>query len=148
VIDHWGDVPGDKRRELFEAFAHRILVRRTDMLNREVIVQWRDGTETRQPFTRAGKRIFWGKQDLKRLKKMVEGGVAQVDIMREFPILTWREIQKRYSYHFGNGSFAPYYSGEKTYPSHFTWADTDEARAEQSAQKSVSIVLYRRSICD
>jgi hypothetical protein len=141
VIDHWQDVPGDKRRELLEAFAHRILVRRTDMLNREVIVQWRDNTETQQPFTRAGKRIFWGKQDLKRLKEMVEGGVAQVDIMREFPILTWREIQKRYAYHFGNGSFAPYYSGEKTYPIHFTWSDTEEARAEEPAQTLVSIPL-------
>jgi len=59
--------------------------------------------------------------------------------MRAFPILTWQDIQKRYAYHFGEGSFAPHYSGEKQYPAHFTYAKTDEARAEQAAQKSVSI---------
>jgi hypothetical protein len=139
VITHWEQVAGDKRRELFEAFAHRILVRRLDILNREVIVQWRDGTETRRSFTRAGKRLFWSKHDLQQLKQMVEGNVPQVTIMRAFPILTWQDIQKRYAYHFGNGSFAPHYAGEKKYPAHFTYAKTDEARAEQAAQKSVSI---------
>jgi hypothetical protein len=142
VIDRWDDVPKGKRRELFESFANRILVRRADMLNRSVTVQWRDDTETTHQFTRGGRRIFWGKQDLKRLKEMVDGAAAQVDIMREFPILKWKEIQKRYAYHFGNGSFAPYYSGEKRYPIHFTWYDTDEAQvAEPSAQLLVSSSL-------
>lgn len=139
VITHWEQVAGDKHRELFEAFAYRILVRRLDMLNREVVVQWRDGTETRRTFTRAGKRLFWSKHDLQQLKQMVEGNVPQVTIMRAFPILTWQDIQKRYAYHFGNGSFAPHYAGEKQYPAHFTYAKTDEARAEKAAQKSVSI---------
>ena len=139
VIDHWQDVPGDKRRELFESFAHRILVRRVETFYREITVQWRDTTETRYKLTRGSKRFYWGKQALKRLQEMIEDGVAQVDIMREFPMLQWKDIQKRYSYHFGNGSFAPYYSGEKTYPIHFTWYDTEEAKAEQSAQTLVSI---------
>ncbi|MCA0453892.1 MAG: recombinase family protein [Chloroflexi bacterium] len=139
VITHWEQVAGDKRRELFEAFAHRILVRRLDILNREVIVQWRDGTETRRTFTRAGKRLFWSKHDLQQLKQMVEGNVPQVTIMRAFPLLTWQDIQKRYAYHFGGGSFALHYAGEKKYPAHFTYAKTDEARAEKAAQKSVSI---------
>ena len=141
VIDRWHEVPSERHRELFESFAYRILVRRADMLNRSVSVQWRDGTETTHLFTRGGKRIFWGKQDLKRLKEMIEGAVAQIDIMREFPILTWKEIQKRYAYHFGDGSFAPYYAGEKTYPTHFTWYDTEEAKAVESAQLSVSSSL-------
>lgn len=139
VIDHWQDVPGDKRRELFESFAHRILVRRVETFYREIIIQWRDTTETRYKLTRGSKRFYWGKQALKRLQEMIEDGVAQVDIMREFPMLQWKDIQKRYSYHFGNGSFAPYYSGEKTYPNYFTWYDTEEAKAEQSAQTVVSI---------
>lgn len=146
VIDRWHEVPSERHRELFESFAYRILVRRADMLNRSVSVQWRDGTETTHLFTRGGKRIFWGKQDLKRLKEMIEGAVAQIDIMREFPILTWKEIQKRYAYHFGDGSFAPYYAGEKTYPTHFTWYDTDEAKAVESAQLSVSSSLPRGTV--
>ncbi|MCB9451470.1 MAG: recombinase family protein [Anaerolineaceae bacterium] len=142
VIDHWQDVPTEQRRELFEAFAHRILVRRIETFYREITVQWRDNTETRYKLTRGSKRFFWGKPDLKRLQEMIEGGVAQIDIMREFPVLEWKDIQKRYAYHFGNGKFAQYYSGETRYPAHFRWADTDEAKAEQSAQKSVSIALY------
>lgn len=142
VIDHWQDVPTVQRRELFEAFAHRILVRRIETFYREIIVQWRDNTETKYKLTRGSKRFFWGKQDLKRLQEMIEGGMAQIDIMREFPVLEWKDIQKRYAYHFGKGKFAQYYSGEKRYPSYFTWYDTEEAKVEQSAQKSVSIALY------
>jgi len=138
VIDRWDEVSTEKRRELFEAFAHRILLRRADMLNRSATIQWRDNTETTRQFTRGNKRIYWGKQDLKRLQEMVESNVPQVDLLREFPVLTWREIQKRYAYHFGNGSFAPYYAGEKSYPGHFTWYDTDEAKSDKPDQKTVS----------
>jgi hypothetical protein len=150
IIAHWGDVPADKRRELFEAFAQRVFIHKMDMLHRQLVICWRDGTESLHDFTRAGRRVFWSPDELEKLKMLVESGAPQVEIMRAFPILAWKEIQKRYAYHFGNGGFAAYYDGEKKYPAHFTWNDTEVAQAEQSAQLSVSIpplpVMVRCSV--
>ena len=49
VIARWNDVPRTSRRELFDALAVRIEVSKVDMLYRQIVVCWRDGTSPVSP---------------------------------------------------------------------------------------------------
>ena len=44
--------PANRNAPLFEAFAHRIIVRKDNDVHRHLVVQWRDGTESLHRFTR------------------------------------------------------------------------------------------------
>ncbi|GEM_PF-4589798 len=105
IVERWDDVPRKQKRSLFEAFAHRVIVRRDDRLHRHLVVQWRDGTETIHRFTWGQRSIKLTAEDKALLKKLVDENAPQIEIMRAFPQLKWRYIQKRYAYHFGKDIF-------------------------------------------
>lgn len=150
IVERWEEVPREQKRALFEAFAHHIIVRKDDDEHRHLVVQWRDGTESLHHFTRRQRktRLTEAQKDL--LKELVEKQVSQVELLRTFPDMQWRQIQRRYAYYFGDGNFIDHYHGEVSYGHQATWYDTEEyqAEAEQSvAQTSVSFYPHHRNRC-
>jgi DNA invertase Pin-like site-specific DNA recombinase len=133
IISNWGAVPAENRRELFEALASYVNVTELDRLNRRMTIHWRDGSTSDFDFRRGAKRVFWSEEELNHMRQMVETAVPQWQIMKTFPDCNWNMIVLRYLYHFGEGSFAKVYQGEKKYPYSAYWKDTDEYQAEQSA---------------
>jgi hypothetical protein len=147
IIANWGAVPAENRRELFEALASYVNVTELDRLNRRMTIHWRDGSTSDFDFRRGAKRVFWSEDELNHMREMVETGVPQWQIMKTFPDCNWNMIVLRYLYHFGEGSFAKVYQGEKKYPYNAYWKDTDEYQAEQSAfqnHASLSVSLFNR----
>ncbi|MEO1645557.1 MAG: hypothetical protein AAFR67_10250, partial [Chloroflexota bacterium] len=140
IVERWDDVPREQKRALFEAFAHRIIVRKDDDERRHLVVQWRDGTESLHHFTRRQRKNRLTEAQKVRLKELVEKQVSQVELLRAFPDMQWRQIQRRYAYYFGDGNFIDHYHGEVSYGHKATWYDTEEcqAEAEHAAQTSVS----------
>jgi hypothetical protein len=144
IISNWGAVPAENRRELFEALASYVNVTELDRLNRRMTIHWRDGSTSDFDFRRGAKRVFWSEDELNHMRAMVETAVPQWQIMKTFPDCNWNMIVLRYLYHFGEGSFAKVYQGEKQYPYSAYWKDTDEYQAEQSAfQNHASLSVSR-----
>jgi len=132
IITNWQAVPAEHRRELFQALAYHAKVTELDRLNRRMTIHWRDGSTSDFDFRRGAKRVFWSEEELNQMQEMVENAVPQWQILKAFPDCTWHMIVLRYFYHFGEGSFARIYQGEKKYPYSAYWKDTDEYQAEQS----------------
>ncbi len=128
-------VPREKKRELFEAFAEYATCNRLDEVRREVIVHWRDGSTTSVIFRWGdGTRQHWSKAELEKLRDIVDADRSQVDIMREFPHLSWNKVTCRYLNHFTEDRrFVPHWNGEKKYPYRMKWADMEEYKQEQAA---------------
>lgn len=72
VIMNWLMVPVAYRRELFEAFAQRVVISKLNPLERQLVIQWRDGTQSETHFNRQGWRIFWSPDEVTKLRKLVE----------------------------------------------------------------------------
>ena len=70
-----------------------------------------------------------------------------VELMRTFPHMQWRQIQRRYAYYFGDGNFIDHYHGEVSYGYQSTWYDTEEYKAEHETQKSMSFHPHRKTEC-
>jgi len=64
---------------------------------------------------------------------MIDNDIDQIDILRTFPDYRWRALTQRMRYHFGKGWWKSY-NGEKKYNRDNTWADTEEARMDQTQQ--------------
>jgi hypothetical protein len=135
VIANWSAVPRTYRRELFETLAQHVKVSQLDQINRQMVIHWRDGSESTFDFRRGAQRVFWTREELERMGEMVERGAPQWEILKAYPTCTWGHIVPRYLYHFcePGASFVALYKGEKKYPYFATWFDTDEYKAEQAA---------------
>jgi hypothetical protein len=140
VIANWSAVPRTYRRELFETLAQHVKVSQLDQINRQMVIHWRDGSESTFDFRRGAQRVFWTREELERMGEMVERGAAQWEILKAYPTCTWGHIVPRYLYHFcePGTSFVALYKGEKKYPYFATWVDTDEYKAEQAALESAA----------
>jgi len=134
VIARWDDVPSEEKRALFEAFAHFIKVTKVTRKTKTVSVHWRDGSVSTRSTTHKSLGYFWEDDELEKLRALVEGNVEQWRILREWPDYTWRSIQQRYAYKFGEGGrWGHIYKGECPYDRHTRWQDTTEYCAEQAA---------------
>jgi hypothetical protein len=138
VIARWRDVPRTSRRELFDAFAQRIVVSKIDMIHRRVAVCWRDGSESSEVVKPQRRNFAWSPDELDRLREMVENSTDQVDLLKAFADVTWRNLQERYAYHFGDGRWFAGYTGQRKYGKHTRWQDTEEFKQAQQAQIPVT----------
>jgi hypothetical protein len=139
VIARWNEVPGSEKRGLFEAFAQFITVTKLTRKTKTVRVHWRDGSISTRSTTHKSLGYFWEDAELEKLRQMVEDNVEQWRILREFPDYTWKSLQERYGYRFGEGGrWGRSYTGRCPYPRFTRWQDTDEYRAEQQAAQHVS----------
>ena len=76
---------------------------------------------------------------------MVDSSVDQVDILRTFPNYTWRALQERYAYNFGDGHWPKAYAGKRRYNRDTRWENTAEYQAEQeTAQLTVNGLSFDR----
>ncbi|MDZ4768465.1 MAG: recombinase family protein [Chloroflexota bacterium] len=137
VIAHWSAVPRDSRRELFEALAHYAKVSQLDQINRQMVVYWRDGSQSTFDFRRGARRVFWTREELEQMREMVERSAPQWEILKAFPTSSWFDITPRYLHHFcePGTSFWDVYKGEKKYPYRVKWQETDEYKAELAASE-------------
>jgi hypothetical protein len=126
VIARWRDVPRTSRRELFDAFAQRVIVSKIDMIHRRVTVCWRDGSESSEVVKPPRRNFSWSPDELERMRQMVENSANQVDLLKAFAGVTWRNLQERYAYHFGDGRWFAGYTGQRKYGKHIRWQDTEE----------------------
>lgn len=130
LIERWDDVPRQERRSLFEAFAHYINIHKVNRTVKSITVHWRDGSTSQVKTLRKSLGYFWEPEALERLREMVENDVDQVEILRTFPGFTWRALQERYAYNFGNGHWRKEYAGKRPYTVKTRWEDTEEAQQE------------------
>jgi hypothetical protein len=131
VIARWDDVPRQERRSLFEAFASHIHLSKITRHTKTVTVHWRDGSTTSKNATHKSKGYFWEEDALEQLRAMVEGDADQWEILKAFPDYTWKALQERYAYQFGNGRWRTDYAGHKPYGRYTRWRSTEECKAEQ-----------------
>ncbi|MDX2159895.1 MAG: recombinase family protein [bacterium] len=149
VIARWSDVPPDEKRALFEAFARYIKVMKVTRHTKHVTVFWRDGSSSERSTTHKSLGYFWEVADLEKLRAMVEGNVDQWRILREFPDYTWKSLQERYGYKYGEGGrWGRTYKGNCPYTRFTRWQDTAEYRAEQLALSGASTDRSSRLSCD
>jgi len=144
VIARWSEVAREDRRELFEAFAERVIVNRPDMIQRTVTVVWRDGTETTRTLQRESRyRTAWSDSEYLRLRGMVESGADQVELLRAFPHASWRTLRELFVYHFGIEAWRAAFRGRKAkYGARTRWEQTDEFRAlPEGARSAPSITV-------
>ncbi len=141
VIARWSEVSGEHRRELFDAFAERVLVSKVDMVMRRISVSWRDGTQTTECIKNRQQYFAWSPDELERLRQMVENHASQVELLCAFPGVSWRGIRERYAYHFGRGKWRGVYRGKVRYGGNIRWEDTEEYQlSATTAQPSMSAV--------
>jgi hypothetical protein len=130
VIANWQVVPRQEKRALFEGFAIHIHITKLSRSTKRITVCWRDGSASSYDVTRESRGYFWEDEELEKLRQMVEASADQVEILRAFPQYTWRAIQERYAYNFGDGHWPKSYTGQKKYTRYIRWEDTEEAKAE------------------
>jgi DNA invertase Pin-like site-specific DNA recombinase len=138
LIVRWKDVPRQERRSLFEAFAHFIKITRLNTASKKITIYWRDGSQSAQIHVRKSSGYYWEPENLEKLRDMVENDVDQVEILRAFPDYSWRALQERYAYRYGDGRWRKDYAGVRRYPRNIRWEDTEEAQTESSPQPEAS----------
>lgn len=127
IIKRWDDVPYQQRRELFEAFARRIIVDKAGEIKRRLVVEWRDGTSSETVF-RSGKTQYTLTDDeAKKLVQMIYDQHPQWEILREFPELNWEGIVHRFYHHDNHsGRIGEVYKQPRKYTYRQSWYDTKE----------------------
>jgi len=128
VIARWEHVPPSEKRGLFESFAKSITISKVTRKTKTITVYWRDGSSSTRSTTHKSLGYFWEDDDLNKLRVMVEGDVDQWEILHAFPDYSWRSIQERYAYKFGNGHWRIEYAGKRGYNRDTRWNDTKEYR--------------------
>ncbi len=131
IIQCWDDVPREEKRDLFEQFARYIKISKVTRHTKHITVHWRDGSISERSTTHKSTGYFWDEDDLAKLCEMIETGVDQWEILRAFLDYTWRSLQERYAYKFGNGRYSATYTGKKPYNRSARWCDTAEYQVEQ-----------------
>jgi hypothetical protein len=132
ITARWSEVPGDEKRHLFEQFAQYINITKITRHTKRITVHWRDGSTSERSTTHKSMGYFWDEAELNTLRTMIETSVDQWEILRAFPNYTWRALQERYSYNFGNGLWYKDYKGKKPYNRNKRWSDTVEYQSEES----------------
>ncbi len=129
IIQRWDDVPHQQRRELFEAFARRIIVDKAGEIKRHLVIEWRDGTSSETVF-RSGKTQYTLTDDeAKKMVQMIHDQRPQWEILREFPELNWEGIVHRFYHHDNHsGKIGEVYKQPRTYTYRQSWYDTKEYR--------------------
>jgi DNA invertase Pin-like site-specific DNA recombinase len=136
IINRWDDVPREEKRDLFEQFACYIKISKITRHTKRIIVHWRDGSTSERSTTHKSTGYFWDEDDLTKLRDMIDNNVDQWEILRAFPDYTWRSLQERYAYKFGNGRYPENYTGKKPYNRNARWCDTAEYQVEQFASST------------
>jgi DNA invertase Pin-like site-specific DNA recombinase len=126
VIARWSEVPHDEKRDLFEAFAQYVKLTKVTRHTKIATVFWRDGSTSERSTTHKARGYFWDEEELETLREMIDNHVDQWQILREFPDYSWRSLQERYAYKYGNGLYPSHYAGKKPYNRHTRWQDTAE----------------------
>ncbi|MBL8165079.1 MAG: hypothetical protein JNJ61_24060, partial [Anaerolineae bacterium] len=133
IIQRWDEVPRQEKRDLFEQFARYINISKVTRHTKHITVHWRDGSTSERSTTHKSTGYFWDDDDLAKLRDMIDNNIDQWEILRAFPDYTWRSLQERYAYKFGNGRYPENYAGEKPYNRNARWCDTAEYHVEQLA---------------
>jgi hypothetical protein len=141
IIQRWDDVPHQQRRELFEAFARRIIVDKVDEVKRKLVVEWRDGTTSEKVFRSGRTQYTMSKAEGKKLVQMIHDQRPQWEILREFPELNWEGIVHRF-YRYGgeNGKIGQVYKAKRHYTYQQSWYDTEEYQQSLSIPASSSVL--------
>ncbi|NJO82426.1 MAG: hypothetical protein HC828_06115, partial [Blastochloris sp.] len=127
----WDGCSRQERRSLFEAFATHIHLSKITRHTKTVTVHWRDGSTVSANATHKSTGYFWEEEALEQLRAMVESDVDQWEILKTFPDYTWKALQERYAYQFGQGHWRTAYARHKPYGRYTRWRSTEECRAEQ-----------------
>lgn len=136
VIQRWEQIPPVEKRALFEVLANYIRVTKITKQAKWIEVMWRDGSVSRCNSVEAARGHFWQPSSLNLLRQMVESDVDQVEILRTFPGYSWRALQARYAYNFGDGHWRIQYAGKMSYNRDTRWEDTEEFRVSPNTAQS------------
>jgi hypothetical protein len=127
IIQRWQDVPHQQRRELFEAFARRIIVDKKGDVKRQVVIEWRDGTTSETVFRSGRTQYTLTDNEAKKMVQMIYDQRPQWEILREFPELNWEGIVHRFYHHDNHsGRIGEVYKQPRKYTYQQTWYDTKE----------------------
>jgi hypothetical protein len=127
IIQRWQDVPHQQRRELFEAFARRIIVDKKGDVKRHVVIEWRDGTTSETVFRSGRTQYTLTDDEAKKMVDMIYDQRPQWEILREFPELNWEGIVHRFYHHDNHsGRIGEVYKQPRKYTYQQTWYDTKE----------------------
>ena len=144
IIERWNDVSYQHRRELFEAFARRIIVDKMGDVKRYLVVEWRDGTTSETIFRSGRTQYTITKAEAKKLVQMINDQCPQWQILREFPELNWEGIVHRFYVHGGDGDkpglIGQVYKQPRKYTYKQFWKDTEEFQQELLIQSSSSVL--------
>ncbi|MEZ4667528.1 MAG: recombinase family protein [Anaerolineae bacterium] len=97
VLDDWDNANTETKRQLIHMFVARIEI--THGVNPELtfVIYWQDGSTDSMSIGRVGTTGNpWLPQENELLLKMVEEGVGQVAIAKEFPKRSWKSIFNKY----------------------------------------------------
>ncbi|KAB2902374.1 MAG: recombinase family protein [Anaerolineae bacterium] len=132
IAANWDLIPRAEKRNIFQEFAEYIKVTRLSRHEKEICVQWRDGSTSSQVVTRYNWHgHYWNKADIEQLCQMMDANMHQVDILRAFPGYTFRTLLGRYAIHGTADRKYSHYQGERPYGVRTRWEDTEEYRLEQ-----------------
>ena len=132
IVTHWETVPRQDRHALLEGLSHYVNITRLSRASKRVTIYRRDGSASTHQVIRESRGYFWEKDEVEKLREMIESNVDQVEILRAFPDYTWRALQERYSYRFGKRQWQQLYRGKRTYTKNTKWSDTAEYQAERA----------------
>jgi hypothetical protein len=136
VIQRWDDVPGQQRRELFEAFARRIIVTRLGDVKRRLTIEWRDGTTSTHGFRTKRTKYTLTQEEADKLIGMIHAQRPQWEILREFPGLNWQGVVNRLYHHGNRARIGEIYHQPRKYTYKQTWYDTEEYQQGLSMSSS------------
>jgi hypothetical protein len=144
IIQRWDDVPHQQRRELFEAFARRIIVDKAGEIKRRLVVEWRDGTTSETVFRSGKTQYTMSKAERQKMVQMIHDQRPQWEILREFPELNWSGIVTRF-FREGRitgkrGRIAEVYKQPRQYTYQQTWYDTEEYQQSLSIPASSGVL--------
>ena len=145
-------MPHQQRRELFEAFAHRIIVDKAGEIKRRLVVEWRDGTTSETVFRSGKTQYTMSKAERQKMVQMIHDQRPQWEILREFPGLNWSGIVTRF-FREGritgkHGRIAEVYKQPRKYTYQQTWYDTEECQQSLSIPASSSVLPTTQGIID
>jgi hypothetical protein len=144
IIQRWHDVPHQQRRELFEAFARRIIVDKDGEIKRRLVVEWRDSTTSETMFRSGKTQYTMSKAERQKMVQMIYDQRPQWEILREFPELNWSGIVTRF-FREGRitgkrGRIAEVYQQPRKYTYQQSWCDTEEYQQSLSISASSSVL--------
>jgi DNA invertase Pin-like site-specific DNA recombinase len=129
ILNAWEKVTSSEKRALFEQFARYVNIQKSSNIGHHITVLWRDNTTSSIDVAFDHSIYFWSDANLQTLKLLIDTNEDQINIMRIFPRHTWRALQQRYAYVFGNGKFPTNYKGKRQFKRNTRWVDTDEYQA-------------------